>query len=178
MPTCTFCGDDHDDACCPDRDPQCAALAARRRQRRHRFDPAGRVAVSTEDDDPAADEIYRYAFEMKPQVRDDGDEWTASYPGADWSVSGRSREDALHNLGEEFKRKQNAGEDALAYADDVYRRHLREPVEGVYAVDNELYRQLIDAPAAERDRVVKEAERRRRLGQIYTLADYRRDSHE
>jgi len=94
---------------------------------------------------------------MEPQVSTDGSIWTASYPGADWSVSGRS---------------SDANDDPLAYADDVYRRHLREPVDGVCAVDNELYRELVHAPATERDRAVKEAERRRRLGQTYTLAEY------
>lgn len=88
----------------------------------------------------------------------------ASYPGADWAVSGRSTE--------EFIRRQNADDDPLAYADEVYRRHLREPVERVYAADNELYRELVHAPAVERDRAVKEAERRRRIGQTYTLAEY------
>jgi len=132
--------------------------------------------LSGESDNRAGDELYQYAFEMKPQLRVDDRVWTASYPGADWSVSGSSRDEALQRLGEEFARRQNAGDDPLAYADDVYRRHLREPIEGIYAVDNELYRQLIDAPAEERERAVQEAERRRRLGQTYTLADYRRDS--
>jgi hypothetical protein len=53
---------------------------------------------------------------------------------------------------------------------------LREPIDGIYAVDNELYRQLIDAAPEERERAVQEAERRRRRGQTYTLADYRRES--
>ena len=127
------------------------------------------------DDDAGADELRRYAFHMEPQVEADGDLWTASYPGADWSASGPSSAEALERLGEEFIRRQNAGEDPLSYAEDVYRRHLREPMDGVYAVDNELYRELVHAPAAERERTIKEAERRRRLGQAYTLSDYRRD---
>ncbi len=132
--------------------------------------------MSGEADDQAVDELHQYAFEMKPQIRADGDAWTASYPGSDWSVSGSSRDEALQRLGEEFVRKQKSGDDPLGYADDVYRRHLREPIDGIYAVDNELYRQLIDAPPEERERAVREAERRRRLGQEYTLADYRRES--
>ena len=127
------------------------------------------------DDDAGADELRRYAFHMEPQVEADGDLWTASYPGADWSASGPSSAEALERLGEEFIRRQNAGEEPLSYAEDVYRRHLREPVDGVYAVDNELYRELVHAPSAERERTVKEAERRRRLGEAYTLSDYRRD---
>ena len=124
---------------------------------------------------PTDDELRQYAFHMEPQVRTDGDGWSAAYPGSDWSVSGSSRDEALQRLGEEFARRQNSGGDPLAFADDVYRRHLREPIDGIYAVDNELYRQLIDAPVEERDRAVQEAERRRRLGQSYTLADYHRD---
>ena len=91
-------------------------------------------------------------------------------------MSGGSRDEALQRLGEEFVRRQNSGDDPLAYADDVYRRHLREPIDGIYAVDNELYRHLIDAAPEERERAVHEAERRRRRGQTYTLADYQRES--
>lgn len=127
------------------------------------------------DDDAANDELRQYAFHMEPQVEPDGNTWKASYPGADWSVSGGSSHEALERLGGEFTRRQNAGEDPLAYADDVYRRHLREPIDGIYAVDNELYRELVHAAAHERGRAVKEAERRRRLGQSYTLAEYLRD---
>jgi hypothetical protein len=125
--------------------------------------------------DDADDELRKYAFHMEPQLVADGDTWTASYPGADWSTSGTSSAEALERLGVEFTRRQNAGEDALSYAEDVYRRHLRDPVDGVYAVDNELYRELVHASSAERERTVKEAERRRRLGEAYTLSDYRRD---
>ncbi|OBB00168.1 hypothetical protein A5662_14745 [Mycobacteriaceae bacterium 1482268.1] len=83
--------------------------------------------------------------------------------------------EALLRLGEEFTGRQIAGEDPLAFAEDVYRRHLHEPVDGLDAVDNELYRELVHVPADERQRVAQEAERRRRLGQHYTLADYQRD---
>ena len=127
------------------------------------------------DDAAATDELRQYAFHMEPQVRQDGNTWWASYPGADWSVCGGSSHEALEQLGEEFTRRQNAGDDPLGYAVSVYRHHLREPVDGVYAVDNALYRELVHAAADERDGVVKEAERRRRLGQTYTLDEYRRD---
>jgi hypothetical protein len=103
--------------------------------------------MSGRADDSAGDELHQYAFHMEPQLQTDGVVWTASYPGSDWSVSGPSRDEALQQLGDEFVRRQNSGDDPLAYADDVYRRHLREPIDGIYAVDNELYRQLIDAPA-------------------------------
>ena len=124
------------------------------------------------DDDPSSNELMRYAFHMEPQVSESGGSWTACYPEADWSVSAPSREQALGRLGEEFTRRQNAGEDALAYADAVYRRHLREPVPGVYAMDNELYRKLLREPWTEHQRAFEEAERRRVLGQPYTFSDY------
>ena len=127
------------------------------------------------DDDVADDEFYQYAFHMEPQLRADGNVWIASYPGSDWSETGGSRDEALQRLGEEFVRRQNSGDDPLAYAEDVYRRHLHEPIDGIYAVDNELYRQLIDATPEERERAVNDAERRRRLGERYTLSDYLRD---
>ncbi len=92
--------------------------------------------MSTRADDDVADGLRRYAFDMEPQVELRGESWTASYPDADWLASGGSREEALQRLGEEFLRRQNAGEDPLAYAEAVYRRHLRTPVVGVYAVDN------------------------------------------
>src|SRR5882757_6604137 len=123
----------------------------------------------------SADQLRRYAFHMEPQVEERGESWAATYPGADWSVSGASADDALRRLGEEFVRRQGLGQDPLAYAEAVYRRHLLEPVAGVYAVDNELYRELVHASASERKRVIEEAEGRRRLGQPYTLADYLRD---
>ncbi len=131
--------------------------------------------MSRTSDDGTDDDLRQYAFHIEPQLVANGDTWTASYPGANWSVTGSSEHQALERLGEEFIRRQNAGDDPLSYADDVYRRHLREPVAGVYAVDNELYRELVHAPSAERERTVKEAERRRRLGEAYTLSEYKRD---
>jgi hypothetical protein len=114
----------------------------------------------------------RYAFHLQPQLERSSGTWTARYPEADWSVSAPSKEQALQRLGEEFIRRQNAGEDPLAYAEAVYRRHLRDPVPGVYAVDNELYRELVHAPESDRKRAIEEAERRRRRGQPYTRSDY------
>jgi hypothetical protein len=127
------------------------------------------------NNDVSSDELMQYAFHMEPQLERSGESWTASYPGANWSVSARSRKQALKRLGEEFSRRQNTGDNPLAYADAVYRRHLRDPVPGVYAVDNELYRELVHAPAPDRKRAIQEAERRRRSGQAYTMADYLRD---
>lgn len=130
--------------------------------------------VSPAGDDVSSDELRRYAFHMEPQLKQGVGSWTAAYPAADWSVSAPSKEEALERLGEEFIRRQNIGEDPLAYADAVYRRHLREPIPGVYAIDNELYRELVRAPESDRKFAIEEAERRRRLGQRYTKSDYLR----
>ena len=132
--------------------------------------------MNARDDDEVLELLQQWAFHMEPQVTANGAVWTASYPGADWSVSGGTKDEALQRLGDELARRQNDGDDPLAYADRIYLRHLREPIDGIYAVDNELYRELIHASHDERNRVVREAERRRRSGQTYTLADYRRES--
>ena len=118
--------------------------------------------------DSPSNELMRWAFHMDPQVTQNGESWTASYPEADWSVSAPSREEALQRLGEEFIRRQNAGENALGYADAVYLRHLQNPIPGVYAMDNEVFLQLRDEPWTEHSRAFKEAEEKRVLGEPYT----------
>lgn len=118
--------------------------------------------------------LQQWAFQMEPVYTDDGESWTGSYPGADWSVSAPTEAEAREKLGEEFIRRQNAGEDALAYADAVYLRHLQEPVPGVYAMDNEVYLELKDEPWTEHGRAFKEAEAKRVQGLPYTKEDYLR----
>lgn len=118
--------------------------------------------------------LQQWAFQMEPVFTDDGESWTGSYPGADWSVSAPTEAEAREKLGEEFIRRQNAGEDALAYADAVYLRHLQEPVPGVYAMDNEVYLQLKDEPWTEHGRAFREAEAKRVQGLPYTKEDYLR----
>jgi hypothetical protein len=118
--------------------------------------------------------LQQWAFEMEPVFTQEGESWTGSYPGADWSVSAPTEAQAREKLGEEFIRRQNAGEDALAYADAVYLRHLQEPVPGVYAMANEVYLQLKDEPWTEHGRAFKEAEAKRVQGLPYTKEDYLR----
>lgn len=118
--------------------------------------------------------LQQWAFQMEPVYTDDGESWTGSYPGADWSVSAPTEAEAREKLGEEFIRRQNAGEDALRYADAVYLRHLQEPVPGVYAMDNEVYLELKDEPWTEHGRAFKEAEAKRVQGLPYTKEDYLR----
>ena len=57
-----------------------------------------------------------YAFYMERRVDEKDGRWTASYPEADWLVAGASEGDARMRLRDGVTRRQNAGEDALAYA--------------------------------------------------------------
>lgn len=121
-------------------------------------------------------DLTEFAFHMDPQSEQlrDGS-WTVKYPRADWSVSGLSEDDAMQKLRDEFIRRQSAGDDPLAYTDQVYREHLRSPIPGVYAMENDLYLEVKDRGYDEIQRVFREAERRRALGQNYTKDDYLRE---
>jgi hypothetical protein len=127
---------------------------------------------------PADDstEIRRWAFRMTPQCERTGDGWRASYPGADWSVTAPSEEEARQKFAEEVTRRRNAGENPKGFEDAVYREHLRKPIPGVYAMDSELYRYLVrEVIGYDQDglqEVFEESERRRAVGQSYTKADY------
>src|ERR1700733_3453097 len=123
--------------------------------------------------DDGYETLRQWAFHMEPLFIQHGESWTGSYPDADWSVSARTKEEAQDKLGAEFIRRQNAGEDALAYSDTVYLRHLQKPVPGVYAMDNELYREL-RGEGADTHRAFREAEQKRMRGETYTKEDYLR----
>ena len=129
--------------------------------------------TKSENDNSQLNLLRQWAFQIEPQFTKSGESWTGSYPGADWSVSAPTEEEARERLGEEFSRRQNAGEDPLAYADAIFLRHLQHPVPGVYAMDNELYRELLHE-GADMSRVVKEAEQKRLRGEPYTKNDYLR----
>ena len=79
-------------------------------------------------------------------------------------------------LRKEFIRRQSVGNAAEAYADEIYLRHLREPVPGVYAMSNDLYLQLRERGASQEDfeRAFKEAEEKFLAGETYTMEDYLR----
>jgi hypothetical protein len=92
-------------------------------------------------------------------------------------VSAPSESAARQKLSDEVMRRQNAGQDPFAYTDDLYRQHLREPMAGVYAMDNELYRELIHRFGHDETRLqeaFEESERRRAVGQTYTKDDHYR----
>lgn len=130
--------------------------------------------MATPTDDPIAQR--RFAFRMVPQCERTSDGWRAWYPGADWSVTWPSEEEARYKLAEEVTRRRNTGENPMAFQEAVYRQHLREPVPGVYAMDSQLYRYLVrDVIGHDEDglqEVFEEAERWRADGKTYTKADY------
>jgi hypothetical protein len=129
--------------------------------------------MTTPDDDPVAQ--GRFAFRMSPQCERTSDGWRAWYPGADWSVTAPTEEEARHKIAEEVSRRRNAGENPMAFQEAVYRQHLQEPIPGVYSMDNELYRHLIREVGYDQDalqEVFEESERRRAQGQSYTKAEY------
>ena len=127
---------------------------------------------------PADDstEIRRWAFRMTPQCERTDDGWRASYPGADWSVTAPSEEEARQKFAEEITRRRDAGERPKGFEEAVYREHLRKPIPGVYAMNSELYRYLVrEVTGYDWDilqPIFEESERRRALGQTYTKADY------
>ncbi|BCO35652.1 hypothetical protein MHEC_20850 [Mycobacterium heckeshornense] len=129
--------------------------------------------MTTPADDPIAQQ--RFAFRMKPQFEHTTDGWRAWYPGSDWSVTAPSAEEARQKLVAEVNRRREAGEDPKAFQEAVYRKHLQEPVPGVYAMDNELYRYVARETGYDQDalqEVFEESERRRALGESFTKADY------
>jgi len=127
---------------------------------------------------PAEDsiEIRRWAFRMTPQCEETDDGWRASYPGADWSVSAQSEEEARQKFADEVARRRNAGEQPKGFEAAIYREHLRRPIPGVYAMDSKLYRYLVrEVTGYDWDAlqpIFEESERRRALGQSYTKEDY------
>jgi hypothetical protein len=132
------------------------------------------MTIPTEPD--SSNILQQYAFHATPLLEESGGWWTARYPHQDWTVSAATRDEALEQLKDEFMRRQNAGDAGYAYADTVCLRHLEEPVPGIYAMDNDLYRELMHEGTAQADvmRAFEEAEERRQQGQPYTKDDYLR----
>jgi hypothetical protein len=125
----------------------------------------------------ASDEIdiKRWAFRLRPETEQTETGWRAWYPGADWSMTAPTEEEARQQLQEEVERRRQAGEDPFA---DIYRKHLRDAIPGVYAMDNALYREVARKSGYDQNalqQVFEEAERRRARGETYTTADYLRD---
>lgn len=123
--------------------------------------------------EPTDDEIAeygKYALFTEPIVTQQDDRtWQAQNPGADWYVTAETREEAVARLSEESARRHGTGEAGIS----LWRRHLADPIPGVYAIDKELFLHLrFNAPLAELQAAFRESERRRVLGQTYTKDDY------
>lgn len=74
---------------------------------------------------------------------------------------------------EEAERRRRSGIDPF---EGIYRKHLREAIPGVYAMDNTLYREIARNSGYDQmllQTVFEESERRRASGQGYSLAEYR-----
>lgn len=124
-------------------------------------------------DDPIAQR--RFAFRIVPMCAWRDNAWRAWYPGTEWAVTGPSEEEARQNLAEEIAKRRNVGEDPTPFGEAVYRQHLLSPIEGVYAMDNNLYRYLVRELGYNQEAlqaVFEESERRRASGGTLTKDDY------
>jgi hypothetical protein len=75
------------------------------------------------------------AFTFRPHVSqlDDGS-WQARYPGADWTATGASRDDAIANLGDAALNRRGTP-DETSWQVAAVREHLaRGPLDGVYEI--------------------------------------------
>ena len=123
-------------------------------------------------------DIQRWAFRVRPETEQNETGWRAWYPGTDWSVSAPTEDEARMQLQKEVERRREAGRDPFT---DIYRKHLREAIPGVYAMDNALYRAIARESGYDQNllqQVFEEAERRRARGETYNRSDYMRDPHE
>ena len=126
---------------------------------------------------PDETDIKRWAFRVRPETEQNETGWRAWYPGADWSVSAPTEDEARKQLQKEAERRRQAGQDPFT---DIYRKHMRETIPGVYAMDNALYREVARKSGYDQNvlqQVFEEAERRRARGETYTTSDYMRDHY-
>lgn len=98
-------------------------------------------------------------FYSRPQFErlSDGS-WRAHYPASDWSVIGETRESAIEKLKLEHQRRVKEQPGYLAAEYNALRRHLIEPIPGVYAFtreEGERVRASQD-PQAELERIANE----------------------
>ncbi len=124
--------------------------------------------------DSDRNELQQYAALIQPLItRIDDQRWRAQYPGLSWHVVADSESAAASAITEEALRRFDAGEPEAQPPDDLLQRHLQRPVEGVYALDRDLFLYLrAHAGQAETLRAFQEAERRRGAGLSYTKSDY------
>jgi hypothetical protein len=74
-------------------------------------------------------------FFVRPQVEQlpDGS-WRAFYPASDWSVTAENKDAAIAELSREDQRKGKEEPGYMVQNYETLRRHLIEPIPGVYAI--------------------------------------------
>jgi hypothetical protein len=98
-------------------------------------------------------------FFSRPQLEQlpDGS-WRAHYPASDWSITAVSRDAAIAKLQLEDQRrnKEQPGYTVMRYT--ALRRHLIEPIPGVYAISQEEAERIRSTPdpQAEFNRIADE----------------------
>lgn len=121
------------------------------------------------------DVLYQqYATHIRPLITQTSDhKWRAQYPGVDWHVTADSEQAAGDAITEEALRRLDAGQPDAQPPHDLLKRHLQQPIPGVYALDRELFLYLRGrAGTAETQHAFEEAERRRAQGRPYTKTEY------
>jgi hypothetical protein len=98
-------------------------------------------------------------FYSRPQVEQLADNsWRAHYPASDWSVTAESRESVIEKLKLEDQRrlKEQPGYGVTRFK--ALRRHLSEPIPGVYAITREEGERIraTQDPQAEFERIANE----------------------
>lgn len=143
-------------------------------------DHTGLARYRPPDYDRPTGPYSRWSFHIEPQVERRADCWAAWYPGEDWSVTAAGKDEALQQLMDEFSRRMSSGNRFGEYVDDytdrLCRRHLHDPVQGVYAMDVGVCNQLRETESdADIRRAFREAEEKRVQGLPYTKEDYLRN---
>ncbi|MDI3312930.1 MAG: hypothetical protein QJR12_01165 [Mycobacterium sp.] len=125
--------------------------------------------------DDELDILYQqYATHIRPLITQANDgQWRAQYPGLTWHVTASSEQAAADEITKEALRRLDAGQDDAQPPHDLLKRHLTNPIPGVYALDRELFLYLRGhAGHTEIQRAFEEAERRRGQGRTYTKNEY------
>lgn len=131
--------------------------------------------MTSPDGDAELDMLYQqYATHIRPLITQiSADQWRAQYPGLTWHVTAGSEQAASDEITKEALRRLDADQDDAQPPHDLLKRHLANPISGVYALDRELFLYLRGhAGRAETQRAFEEAERRRAQGRSYTKNDY------
>ena len=104
------------------------------------------------------------AYTFTPQVsqRDDGS-WQARYPGANWTVTGDTRDDALAHLGAAVLEHRGTDHENIWQLHAVKTHITNGPVPGVYEIPLDVNERIMNSPdpQAALNSVIKEIDERR-----------------